>query len=465
MTEHRLMTQPQNIGLAANIISQRTFTIFVVMALITTFASTPLATVLYPPWYQKKLAAWKRGEIDWDTGAPIQGTDGPNGAAAAESKVAADRVGRLLVYLRLDNLPAVLGLISLFGNPHLGENPTDLSNEASGSGKGTATESEQPPKRPVRAHGMRLLQLTDRDSSFMTVAQVNDYSKHDPVVNTFCTVGQLHHLSISGEVSIMPETRFSEALLAKSSSAPSDLLLVPWSETGNMGDSQILSSSTAKDKLTVPYSEFVRSILRSAEQNVAVFFAQSDAAPPASETSERAKLARMYSFSAAEHDTPALPPSHRSSHIFLAYLGGRDDRLALGLVLQLCERPEVTATIARFSTGGDQAAAAVDDEFLSAMMAQAAPDVLARVKSEVVKGVSTVEDVLASAAGDLNADPRDSARRDIIVVGRRAGARVDAGKLPSAGETSRCLGDVAAQIVAAGVQGDLLVVQAKQAGA
>ncbi|KOS20022.1 K(+)/H(+) antiporter 1 [Escovopsis weberi] len=49
-----------NIGLQAQILSTRTFTIFVVMALITTFVTTPLTTVLYPPWYQKKIAAWKR---------------------------------------------------------------------------------------------------------------------------------------------------------------------------------------------------------------------------------------------------------------------------------------------------------------------------------------------------------------------------------------------------------------------
>lgn len=55
-----------NIGLQARILSTRTFAIFVVMALITTFATTPLVVWLYPPWYQRKLERWKQGEIDWD---------------------------------------------------------------------------------------------------------------------------------------------------------------------------------------------------------------------------------------------------------------------------------------------------------------------------------------------------------------------------------------------------------------
>lgn len=36
------------------------------MALVTTFATTPLTMVLFPPSYQKKLAAWKLREIDWN---------------------------------------------------------------------------------------------------------------------------------------------------------------------------------------------------------------------------------------------------------------------------------------------------------------------------------------------------------------------------------------------------------------
>lgn len=46
-----------NIELQAKILSQRTFIIFVVMALATIFAITSLTSALYPPWYQKKLAA------------------------------------------------------------------------------------------------------------------------------------------------------------------------------------------------------------------------------------------------------------------------------------------------------------------------------------------------------------------------------------------------------------------------
>ena len=74
------------------------------MALITTFATTPLTSLLYPPWYQKKIEAWKRGEIDWDTGAPIDETRTASQDALMAHDKPDESIRSLLVYLRLDNM-------------------------------------------------------------------------------------------------------------------------------------------------------------------------------------------------------------------------------------------------------------------------------------------------------------------------------------------------------------------------
>jgi hypothetical protein len=42
--------------------------------------------------------------------------------------------------------------------------------------------------------------------------------------------------------------------------------------------------------------------------------------------------------------------TNKSYDIFLPYFGGNDDKLALNLVLQLCEKPNVTGTIVHIST-------------------------------------------------------------------------------------------------------------------
>jgi hypothetical protein len=75
------------------------------MALITTFATTPLTSVLYPPWYQKKLQAWKDGKIDWDTGALIRNEDRSfDDDDMHLQKLGSSEIRSLLIYLRLDNM-------------------------------------------------------------------------------------------------------------------------------------------------------------------------------------------------------------------------------------------------------------------------------------------------------------------------------------------------------------------------
>ena len=107
----------QNIGLQAKILTSRTFTIFVVMALVTTFATTPLTSALYPRWYQIKLEAWKRGEIDWDGNRLIADESSTDGDAMSTNKAEASEVKRILTYLRLDGMPGILAFVSLLGKP------------------------------------------------------------------------------------------------------------------------------------------------------------------------------------------------------------------------------------------------------------------------------------------------------------------------------------------------------------
>ncbi|KAG5927631.1 hypothetical protein E4U42_001998 [Claviceps africana] len=460
-----------NIGLQAKILSTRTFTIFVVMALLTTFSTTPIVSLLYPPWYQKKIAAWKRGEIDWDTGAlispPSSSRDSKGGPQALE------RVNRLLVYLRLDNMPSLLQLLSMFGDPCPSQSATAADAADDASDKVTHVHiTNQSRHKAVWAHGVRLLQLTDRDSSVMTVAQVDDYTRHDPVVNTFRIVGQLHNLAASGEVAVMPETRYAEALAMKSSKMSSDLLLVPWTETGAMGDAQILASTSVDDKIGSSYGTFVKSVLNSADLNVAVFFSRADSTLDSKgKSNERAKLMLADSIGAVQEDVPVAPLPNKPYHIFLIYFGDEDDRLALRLVLQLCEKTKATATILRAqgasntkdSSASSSSVAAGNDLFNSAS-AKASERMGSRVKFETATGTPTVEDLLQYATSETKSDdPESTDGPKLVVVGRRDGAALDEGKLTfkSRDELRTCLGSLASTFVAGGVRADLLVVQAK----
>lgn len=423
------------------------------MALLTTFATTPIVTFLYPPWYQKKLAAWKRGEIDWDSDTPVSGE-----AVAQKDHPANNRVGQVLVYLRLDNMPSLLGLVSLFGK----ESNIEMS-EGTGKQDGaveTAT-SWSPPVKAVRAHGLRLLPLGDRDSSVMTVSEVEEYSRNDPVVNTWRTVGQILKVAVSGEVATMPESRFSEALLAKSSDISSDLLLLPWTGTGSLGDSQVYLSDS---KLASSYIAFTKSILSSAKHNIAIFFPSGSSFQDIAQTPERLKLQRAYSFNDIHRDIQPLPVKNKAQRIILPFFGGKDDKFALMMVLQLCERQEVTATV--FHIMPDEASSSSEDrEYLSKISGMLPPSVAARVEFNFAPSNDAGDELVTSATSSLREDSGDVSWNNLIVLGRlsSAGKLARGGKNPlrASEELVDCLGDAAGILIGSKIKADLLILQAK----
>jgi hypothetical protein len=217
------------------------------MALITTFATTPLTSFLYPPWYQKKLEAWKRGDIDWDTGAPLHDRSGGSGDNISMQKIGSSRIGSLLIYLRLDNMPNTLAFVSLFGSK-----PTEEKTHPHHDDKGQGRDSEVAEHKKsamVQVHGMRIVQLTARTTSVMKVSEAGELSAFDPVLNAFRVLGQLYNLAVSGEVVVVPEDSYAESLTSRATEEQSDLLLLPWTETGSLSEAPMVSKNTVERKM------------------------------------------------------------------------------------------------------------------------------------------------------------------------------------------------------------------------
>ncbi|KAJ9656870.1 hypothetical protein H2201_008392 [Coniosporium apollinis] len=494
-----------NIGLQARILSPRTFTIFVVMALVTTFATTPLTSALYPPWYQKKIEAWKRGEIDWDTGAPLSRSDESSARdSLAYEKLESSKVHKLLVYLRLDNMPTLLAFASLLGGkPEAAAPRLHPSHQA--PEEDNAAESSASPKRPIQAHGVRLIELTERESSVMKVSEVDEYSAHDPVVNTFKIFGQLHNLAVSGEVAVLPQAMFADALVSKASEMSSDLILLPWSETGGMSESQIISSDSVKNKLaTSAYNQFVASALETASCTTAVFI-NKNFGGSATRAREIPTLTRTLSSlslrSSSGHIT--APITDRSHHIFFPFFGGADDRVALRLVLQLAESPDVTATIVHLEVPGghfdegtvltpvtsgnvSQVAARQtaptdanitttptlpgerDAAFFASLRNSVPAELASRVTFETIQTSKPLAAALDRAKLEMGQNPRNAG--DLVVLGRNAANRVallreEADPSAMNYEAGRCLGVLAEVVVRSTMRASVLVVQARGKGA
>ncbi|RLL96956.1 hypothetical protein CFD26_101395 [Aspergillus turcosus] len=340
-----------NIGLQARILSTRTFTIFVVMALVTTFATTPLTSLLYPKWYQIKVERWRRGEIDWD-GHPIQSDGRQDSVATAKEQLKTAPVRKMLVYLRLDVLSSICTLAALLApnrltappSPKL--HPTKLK-EALSSPEPAAeecAETEVQPESALQVHGVRLMELTDRDSSVMKVSEIDEYALWDPVINTFRAFGQWRDIAIMAGVSVVPEYSYADTVVGMAREESTDLLLIPWSETGGMSEVQTgLGIDEASRFVNGPYTVFVSDVLSNTTSNVGVLVERSIYSRS---SGKRPQLTRTVSaLSSRSSIWGGSPAAARSHHIVLPFFGGYDDRFALQFLLQLAQNDQVTATV------------------------------------------------------------------------------------------------------------------------
>lgn len=460
-----------NIGLSAKILSTRVFTIFVVMALITTFATTPLTAALYPLWYQRKLEAWKRGEIEWKSGKPLDDSEGDNDATLA--KIQSMKIRSLLVYLRLGEMPTLLAFVSLLGGkPRESKKHHPSRERPSSPGETAMTLAEQAKLKPVQIHGVRLVELTERGSTVMKVSEVDEYTLFDPVLNAFKVLGQLYNLAVSGEVSIAPVTAYADILVNKATDEASDLLLLPWSETGSMVDSFTISRDGVKDHLTSDaYTSFASNALEQATCNTAIFLNKGFSGTLKQRPSALSRS--MSAISLRRHgELQTLPVADRSHHIFLPFFGGADGRVAIRLVLQLAENPEVTATIVHYDSQAVTRTASADSgnvveqinvaskettsdkesdaAFFATLQRSLSTEIAERVLFEIASAATPLERALERMGTDLAQNPKNGG--DIVVLGRSS--------VPGCTSSVHCLGAAAAKVLDAGIRASLLVVQA-----
>ncbi|KAK3949222.1 Sodium/hydrogen exchanger family-domain-containing protein [Pseudoneurospora amorphoporcata] len=500
-----------NIGLQAKILSQRTFTIFVVMALVTTVATTPLTKALYPPWYQRKVERWRRGEIDWDE-TPLAPSESGSSSSSDPSKPVGDqlRIQRMLVYLRLDSLPSLFAFITLL-SPQTEQNTakpevesTNVQDTGEGDSKSVPVTTTRKTK-PLEVHGLRLIELTDRTSSVMQVTEdlaEELYSLRDPVINTFRTFSSLspmsNNVAVSGRVAVVPEYSYAETLTSHAADTQSEFALIPWSEYGSLSDFDLYqplslgsggASSSDRFRGNTPHLEFIHKSLAKAERvcNAGVFIDNGFGGFGSPRSSQPSGLARSKSGVSlhSHHGTPALATypiiTDRTHHVFLPFIGGADDRVALRLVLQLASNANVTATVVhlKYTTGSTTSTG--DDEDATTLLATLRDSLPADVSSRVVfeesnltEGKNNLAETVLGLA-KVTVGQKKGGAGDVVVVGRRhgkidgesggattssaaaSGSRVDvAGGL----DLGRTVGIVAEGLVSNAVAASVLVVQA-----
>ena len=455
------------------------------MALVTTFVTTPLTSALFPPWYQKKLAAWKRGEIDWD-GSRLAPTDTSERETASTTEKEQSEIKRLLVSLRLDSLPSVFTFIALLGGE---KTSTTAFNAVHPSKKERSLEAygHRSVARPLEVHGLRMLELTERLSSVMKDSELDDLSSRDPVVNAFHTFGQLNNVAVSGEIQLVPQGSYCEILSERASERNSDMILLPWSETGSFSegvtaDMMEVSQSAFSNS---SYNHFVTNFLDTVSCNAAILINNGFGALPKEDT--QALQRTPTNFSIRSHPLIATAPMvDQSHHIFLPFIGGLDDRVALRFVLRLARNPNVTATIVHVkstdrvsqpadeireftasgnkdrgvTTSSQEIISSQDHAFFTAMSDSLSGNLQDRVMFNSIESTQPLRDSVEQARAEVGLSSKSAG--DLVVVGRHQRTRtaISGHHIPTENELAQSLGNLAEAMITSPLKASVLVIQA-----
>lgn len=271
----------------------------------------------------------------------------------ATDKLRAKPIETIAVYLRLDSLSSVCTFVSLLGGRSARPATPHVHHSRQTSQAGNVSSAEEQldaaapnPKPSLQAHGVRLMELTDRLSSTMKVSEIEEYSVWDPVINVFRSFGQLNSIPSDGRVAVVPEHLFADSVVDMAREVTADFLLVPWSASGSMSDRQSLWSTDDSSRSSLaPYPAFVSEVLSRVSNDVGILVDRALEIPsnPSRPNAKRSDSART-----VPNIKNALPPvlcGDRNQHVLFLYFGGADDRFALRLVLQLAQNELVTATI------------------------------------------------------------------------------------------------------------------------
>lgn len=309
-----------NIGLQAGILDTRTFSMFVLHALILTFMTTPLVIAFYPPKYR----VHHRGEkpVGDETGST---SIGPSSDDEIKTKFA-------VVLDKFESLSPAMMVSQLLYTPNGPSSPLSSVDEKAAIKVGPSTTIE----------ALRLIELTNRTSAMLRSQEAESLIYNDPIVTAYRTFGQLNHLTVSANLSVVNHHEFADAVRAHAASTKSQMVIVPWPRgathvleeqaedqrggTRNPFDG-IFHKTTQDDQTSsVIYSEYIRDVFQRSPIDVALF------------------VDRGLASASVELDA--------KQHIFLPFLGGPDDRLALRFLVQICEqRRGISATVVRIIKG------------------------------------------------------------------------------------------------------------------
>ena len=331
-----------NVGLSAGILDQRVFSMFVLEALLLTFMTTPIVTILYPPHLRVRVTA---------TGANFNNVDGeearnqprprrPGTSGSSHSDDTKWRSRFTIVLDKVEHLPAMMSLTQLI---HPSPPPPYSSSQSSISSLRLSSG------RDVNIDALRLIELSDRVSAVMKGSATDTLVRTDPTLEIYRTFGDINGVDVTTSLAIVSFDDLAVSVADHARNHTSHLVLLPWlppthdsdpptdptpdqhpptpthyQPSTNPFDALFKATHGGAASTSVVHSQFVREVFsRCPDIDVALYID-----PVARSPGDVFRKSMAY-------------------HLVLPFFGGPDDRMTLEWTVQLCSSVRVGATVIR----------------------------------------------------------------------------------------------------------------------
>ncbi|KAJ1825200.1 K(+)/H(+) antiporter [Coemansia sp. RSA 2671] len=358
-----------NIGLQAGVINTKIFTMMVVMALVTTFVTSPVVAYLYPLKYQRRVEDFGKAG-DHDNASALTKRHGPEAGAP---------MSILVVLSRLQQVPGVMTLLGyLHHQPELSSTRKLTANI---SGAHAQELIHRHLYRPIRVFGLRLLELSGRNSSIMNEYESDLQVMTDPAMSMFRAFARVANLIFHAALSYSEREHFVDNVLGSARDADAEFTVVSAFGRGSTGanNGEIVPGwfeSMGWGFTTDQQAAFITALFDRARGHVGVFIdcgiadggdfsaAQPAIALPAEgdddddeEQTKQKETRVMFSTpGVVDHGVaggPSLAPMYfgdgrRVPLVVVPFFGGPDDRQAVQLAADLCTHSAVQVLVWRF---------------------------------------------------------------------------------------------------------------------
>ncbi|KAJ2081040.1 K(+)/H(+) antiporter [Coemansia sp. RSA 988] len=372
-----------NIGLDAGVINSKIFTMMVVKALVTTFVTTPAVVWLYPPRYQKRM----------DEIVPNAG-DADSLVSRNNDMNAGPPASLLMVLSRIQQVPAIMTLLGYLHHQPEAASRRRLNTQQDGENAPSVIHRHI--YRPIRVFGLRLLELTGRDSSVMQHYESETQVATDPVMSMFRAFARVANMAFHAALTYSDREHFVSNILHSAQDADAELTIVSAfgrdsNASGDITASKSVGKLATTDTVAPGWFEsmgwgftteqqaaFITTLFEKAHNHVCVFIdcglaegsssasagtdANNDntatgvnAADSDDDESALSKGGRVVisSSDAPENNVPGISPAffadgRRVPLVVVPFFGGPDDRQALRLAAELCTHSAVQIVVWRF---------------------------------------------------------------------------------------------------------------------